>query len=134
MAEIEEHTFQDVDGSIKSYRIIRADRVRIESKDGSVYEISDLPTEFTAREYTGNVVFDSSRSNGLWHLSNELLPILHRIVREAGVGSDLLPRSIALLGEHGETLIAIANLFIYGVRSAEAPPPALLGYEVVDGE
>ena len=134
MAEIEEHTFQDVDGSIDSYRIIRADQVRIESKDGSVYEISDLPAEYTAREYPSNVVLDSSRPDGLWRLHNEFLVILHRIVREAGVGSDLLPRSIALLGEQGETLITLANLFIDIARSAEAPPPAVFGYEVVGDE
>ena len=130
MAEIEEHTFQDVDGSIKSYRIIRAARVRIESKDGSVYEISDLPAEYTAMEYASNVVSESSRRDRFWCLSNELL----RIFREAGVGSDLLPRSIALLSEHGDTLITLVNLSIEVAMSAEAPPPVLIGYEMVDGE
>lgn len=132
MAEFEEHEVRRPDGSLECRRSVRAGQIRIEFKDDTVTTIdaSDWPPEFAAEEYDGDRVFGGTPP--VWRLHDYFFEILHRRVREAGVGTDLIPRTIAFLSEHGEPLLTLANLFIHGTRSLARPRPMLLGYETDD--
>ena len=128
MVEIEKTEFVDADGSIKKSYIIRAASIRTTYKDGTVTEMGDLPDDFMVEQGNPDAPGYGVLPKGFWHLPDCLFEMLHRRVREVGVGNDLLPRSIALLNEHGETLIELAEISMYLTRAAETKS-ILIGYE-----
>ena len=127
--EIEETEFVGADGSSWKHRVTRGVRyARTTYKDGTVVEISDLPPDFRAEQY-GNDPLSDGRSHGrLWRIPEYLLERLFRAV-ESGGGNELIPRSIALLNENGETILELLDVAIYMMRSFDSRD-IIVGYEL----
>ena len=117
------------DGSISKHRVIRgASHIKVTHKDGTVDEITDLPANFKAEQYDNEFLEDGVSRGRMWRISEDVLDFCRRLV-EARKGDDLLPRSIALLNENGETVIKLVDIFIYMMHSATAKD-ILIGHEV----
>ena len=129
MVEIEETELIRPDGSISRHRVIRGvSHIKVTHKDGTVDEITDLPSDFKAEQYDNEILGDGIRRGTMWRISEYLLDRFYRRFVESRIGDDLLPRSIALLNENGETVIELVDIFIYMMHSATAKD-ILIGHE-----
>ena len=132
MVEIEETELIRPDGSISKHRVIRAPFVRNTYPNGTIEEISGLPSDFRVEQHDDDIITNGVSGRRAWRFPDYFLGRLFRRMEESG-SNDLLPRSIALLNEHSETIIDLVNIGMFSTFSADGGE-TVVGYELTGEE
>ena len=132
MAEIEETKLILPDGSISKHRVIRAPLIRNTYPDGTIEEIGDLPSDFRAEQHDNDILMDGLSGSRVWRIPNYLFERLFLRLADSST-NELLPRSIALLNENGDTIVDLVNIGMFSMFSADGGD-IIIGHELTSQE